>query len=274
MLLAVKIVLVPALIAAVTLAARRWGPRVGGLLTALPVVAGPTLSFYAIEQGPAFAAVAAEGTLLGLIAVGGFCVAYAWCALRAPWPVSLAAGWLAFAVVTLSMYRVALPLAVDLILAVTVLLLVPRVLPRTGPAERLSERAIGDLLWLRMVAAAVLVFVLTSLADGLGPTLSGVLTPFPVATAIIAAFTHAQLGPTGVIAVFSCLLPGLASFAVFCFLMAATIRSLHLVGAIIAALSVQLAVQAFFLARMRSAPSMPAAARAITSSAIPPSARR
>jgi hypothetical protein len=55
MLLLLKLVLVPAFVGGVTLAARRWGLRVGGLLTALPMVAGPALCFYAIEQGNGFA---------------------------------------------------------------------------------------------------------------------------------------------------------------------------------------------------------------------------
>jgi hypothetical protein len=49
-LLVLKLVLVPGLVAGVTLGARRWGPAIGGWLTALPLVAGPTLFFLAIEQ--------------------------------------------------------------------------------------------------------------------------------------------------------------------------------------------------------------------------------
>ena len=58
--LVLKILLVPTLIAAITLATRRWGPRIGGFLTALPVVTGPTLCFYAIEQGRIGLGAAAE----------------------------------------------------------------------------------------------------------------------------------------------------------------------------------------------------------------------
>ncbi len=75
MLLALKLVLVPGLVVAVTLGARRWGPRIGGWLTALPLVAGPTLFFLALEQGHAFAARAALSTLAGLIGVCTFGVA-------------------------------------------------------------------------------------------------------------------------------------------------------------------------------------------------------
>ena len=88
--------LVPTLIAAVTLATRRWGPRVGGFLTALPVVTGPTLCFYAIEQGQAFGAQASTGTLLALNAVVAYGVTYARLCLRWPWPLTLVAAWLVF----------------------------------------------------------------------------------------------------------------------------------------------------------------------------------
>ena len=56
MTLLLKLVLVPGLIALVTLAGRRFGPRLGGRLNALPLVAGPVLFFLALEQGDAFVA--------------------------------------------------------------------------------------------------------------------------------------------------------------------------------------------------------------------------
>src|SRR5947199_5249622 len=114
MFLLLKIVLVPALVASVTIAGRRWGPRIGGWLTALPVVAGPTLCFYAIEQGNGFAARAAQTTLAGLVALSAHSVAYAWGVRRVTWPVSITLGWLAFAGVTLALYQVQLSLIVSL----------------------------------------------------------------------------------------------------------------------------------------------------------------
>ena len=47
-LLLLKLVLVPALVVSVTLGGRRWGPRVAGFLASFPIVAGPTLTFFAI----------------------------------------------------------------------------------------------------------------------------------------------------------------------------------------------------------------------------------
>src|SRR5262245_59531611 len=68
-LLLMKVVLVPALVVFVTLGGRRWGPRVGGLLTSFPIVAGPTLFFFAAEQGGLFARDAARATLVALVGV-------------------------------------------------------------------------------------------------------------------------------------------------------------------------------------------------------------
>ena len=244
-----KLLLVPALIAGVTLAARRWGPRVGGLLTALPVVAGPTLTFYAVEQGNGFAAIAAEGTLLGLVAVGAFSVAYAATAMRFPWTISLLAGWVTFGLVTLFLYRTHFSLSIDLFLTVAALLLARECLPSPRPVVVAPRHTVWDLP-LRMSAAVALVLALTSLAGWLGPNLSGVLTPFPVATSIIAGFTHAQRGRHAVVSFFRGFLPGLTSFAVFCFVLAATLGFATLPVALGCALAAQLMVQALIVWRM------------------------
>ena len=84
-LLAVKLLLAPAFVVGASLTARRHGPRVGGLVGALPVVAGPILLVYALAHGRAFAAHAAAGTLLGLISLTAFVVVYARLAGRVRW---------------------------------------------------------------------------------------------------------------------------------------------------------------------------------------------
>lgn len=51
MLLLLKIVLGPGAGGECDVGLPTWGLRIGGVLTALPMVAGPTLIFYAIGQG-------------------------------------------------------------------------------------------------------------------------------------------------------------------------------------------------------------------------------
>ena len=70
-LVALKITLVPLLIGAITLA-------------------GPIMFFMAIENGAAFASQALVGMLLGVFAMLGFLLAYAWAATRWSWRVSVA----------------------------------------------------------------------------------------------------------------------------------------------------------------------------------------
>ena len=252
MLLLLRLTLVPCLIALVTLATRRWGPRVGGLLMAMPVVAGPTLVFYAIEQGSVFAADAAASTLVGLVAVAAFCVVYAACSTRWGWPRSVVCGWLAFGVVTSGLYRMTLGPVPALVLALVALLAARGLIDTTGVVPDGVSVPPWDLP-LRMAAAATLVFVLTSLAERLGPELSGALVPFPVATAIIAGFTHAQAGPVAARRFLHVFIPGLCTFAVFCFVLAFALRAVGLAAAFAAAFLVQLTLQAIILSRRPTA---------------------
>jgi hypothetical protein len=60
----------------------QMGAGVAGWLSAFPIVSGPILLTITLEQGPAFAATAAEDTLLAVVAILVFSVAYAWAAQR------------------------------------------------------------------------------------------------------------------------------------------------------------------------------------------------
>jgi hypothetical protein len=244
-LLILRLTLVPVLVAGVTLASRRWGPRVGGFVNALPAVAGPTFCFYAVQQGNAFAATAARGTLLGLVSLSVFCVAYAHASRRMHWPLCLLIGWLTFGVVTLLVYRVNVDTGVGLLAAIAALLGARMLLPASEPVPPETSAPRWDLP-LRMLSTAALVFTLTAIAQRLGPTVSGLLTPFPVATSVLAGFTHVQRGSDAVVAFFRGLLPALCGFAVFCTVLAVVLPVWTLVASVSAALAVQLAVQALF----------------------------
>src|SRR5882672_8357988 len=105
--LVLKIVLTPLLIAAASLAGRRWGPAVGGWFVGLPLTSGPIALFLALDHGAGFAAAAAVGSLAGALAEAAFCLAYA-AAARAGWPTALAAATAAFALVA-AILQVAAP---------------------------------------------------------------------------------------------------------------------------------------------------------------------
>jgi hypothetical protein len=211
------LVLAPALVGAATLAARRWGEAIGGLVSAFPAIVGPVLLIAAHEHGSAFAARTASGTLLGLVALSGFALAYGRTALRAGWRTSLAAGWATAAAIAVLLGSIeAGPLA-GLVAAALSLLVARAALP--GGATTLATTPGRPPRWdlaLRMVLTAVLVVVLTAAASRLGPVVGGVLAALPALASILAVFTHEQHGARAVVVLLRGMLSGMAGFVVFC----------------------------------------------------------
>ena len=225
-LLTLKIVVVPALIVSVTLAGRRWGPRVGGVLASFPLVAGPVLIFFAIEQGDAFASDAARATLVSLVAVVTFSVVYAWACLRAPWWASLALAWVGFAIAIVTLHSGLRWTVASAVIAASASLTVGKfVLPARRPTGVGAPPPAWDLP-LRMITAVGLVLTTTALAHRLGPAWSGALTPFPVALAILLGFLHAQQGAPSTIRFLHAFLPGMWSFVAFLVVVAVSVARL------------------------------------------------
>src|SRR4051812_49652557 len=86
------------LVAASTMAARAWGPGIGGAVSAFPLIVGPALLLAALRRDAGFAATMATATLLGIVALSGFVLVYGRSARRWGWPLSLALAWTAAAV--------------------------------------------------------------------------------------------------------------------------------------------------------------------------------
>jgi len=234
-LLAVKLLLAPSFVVGASLVARRYGPRVGGLVAGLPVVAGPILLAYALAHGREFAASAAAGTLLGLVSLIAFVVVYARLAPRAFWAASMLAGWLAFAVGTALFSALAPPVGVALGLA------------GLSVALGLAWLPAWDLP-LRAACALALVLTLTAVSGWLGPQLSGLLAPFPIIATVLATFTHAQRGPDELLRLLRGLVSGFGAFALFCFALSMSLRSVDTAAAFALATALALLVQALVLA--------------------------
>jgi hypothetical protein len=243
-LLLVKLVLAPALVVGSSLAGRRWGHQVSGLLVALPLVAGPILLITELEHGAHFAARAASASLLGLVALASFVVVFARVARHAGWPIAVLAGWVAFLAVALAFGQTAIPADVGLVLATGAFALAPRLLP-ADPPERDMPIA-GLPAWdlpARAVATALLVLGLTGAAAGLGPTLTGALTPFPVSNTVLAAFVLVLEGPAQADTFLRGFLRGAYGFVAFCFLVAVLVVPLGVAAAFALALCGALAAQ-------------------------------
>lgn len=239
-----KLLLAPACVVAVSLAGRRWGVAVAGILGGLPVVAGPILVVLTLVHGRAFGAEAAAGTLLGLAALTLFVVVYG---KAAEWigPVpSLLAGWTAFLLGIAILQLFDLPSGISLAFvaacfAVGLILL---------PAPATVPTAVATPPWwdlpARALASLALVVALTAASGALGPSLSGLLAPFPIITSVLAVFTYAHGGRVQLRVLLRNFLVGFYGFAAFCFALASCLDSLSGPVAFAVALVAALAVQA------------------------------
>ncbi|MDM4769217.1 hypothetical protein QT386_03325 [Solimonas sp. SE-A11] len=217
LLLLTKLALVPLLIALVTLAGRRWGASVAGWLSAFPVVSAPILLFVALEQGPVFAAQAATATVSAVLCILAFGLPYAWVATRHSWPLASLAGFACYfaSVALMTLWVPALPVAAAT--AACALLLVPRLYPQAPPVMPAAARPASRAdIPLRMIAAAVLVLLVTHFSARLGPQLSGLLAMFPVMAAVLAVFSHHHQGAGFTVLLLRGMVLGYWSFAAFC----------------------------------------------------------
>jgi hypothetical protein len=195
-LLIAKLLLTPLIIGGLTLATRRWGHDLGGWLAGLPLTSGPVSIFLAAEQGPHFAQHAAVGAIAGVAALGLFSLAYALLAPRVSALPCVAAALGIFVLATVGtavLPKVGESLPAAVVFATVTLVLVSRRMPRAGIVPRVSTPA-----WdipARMAITTLVVVAITAGADKLGSEASGLLSPLPVFPAVIAAFTHREIGP-------------------------------------------------------------------------------
>ncbi len=241
--LAAKLLLAPLCVVAVSLAGRRWGVAVAGVLGGLPVVAGPILLVFTLVHGRSFGADAAAGTLLGLAALTIFVVVYGRVAPVARPAPTVIAGWTAFLVGVALLTLIHPPPGGALLLVCAGFALGIRLLPAPGSAVGTA----GEMPWwdlpARAGAALALVLALTALSGALGPHLSGLLAPFPIITSVLAVFTHAHGGADQVRVLLRNFLVGFYGFAAFCFTLAVALGSIGTAAAFSIALVAALAVQ-------------------------------
>ena len=216
--LLVKLTLAPGLIASVSVLQRRWGPSIGGMLTGTPVMAGPVLLALALDHDERFAGAAAGAGLQALIAVAAFIAAYAAAAARwgLPWLASLAVAFAAYAVAILLIMEFPLGLTGSFVCTMAAQWLALRSMPGRRDGDPLKRT--GPPWWdipLRMALAAALVVAVAALADAAGARLSGLMTPFPIATTVLVVFTHRHDGAAAAAGFLRGLILGMSSLAVF-----------------------------------------------------------
>jgi hypothetical protein len=186
-----KLTLAPMLIGLVSMAERKWGASISGLLVGLPLTSGPILFFLTLEQGKSFSARASIASMMGLVGLAAFAFVYARVSQAHGWlPSLLAATGTYLAISALLIKLPSLPVGWAFPVACGALLLALCSFPRQSSLPLEFKISSGCEISLRMATAAALVFLLTSLASLLGPVPSGLASMFPVYTSILAVFNH------------------------------------------------------------------------------------
>jgi hypothetical protein len=242
--LALKLVLAPFLIGGASLAARRWGPAVGGWLVGLPLTSGPVALFVAVEQGIPFAIDVGLAVVAGGFALCAFSIVYARAAAARIGPfAALAVASVTYVLSAVLLGALELPgmpilmVAVGLTLVATLRLLPP---PAGAPAQARPPR--WDLP-ARVVVGTTLIVALTTVAPILGPRASGLISTYPVYVTTLTFFTHRQGGPSSVAAMLRGLTFGLFGWLAFWTALLAILPgggvAAGFIGAIAAALVIQ-----------------------------------
>lgn len=218
--LALKLLLVPSFLAAVSLASRRWGPGIGGWLAGLPWVTGPILFILALESSEEFTAQAATASLAAVAPAIVFGAAYSHACLKTPPLAALAVALTAWFAVSTILSMLPVTLAVSLPIALASLLVARRLFPVIPPlgAARAEPRYE---LPLRMLLAVLLTLFTTGVAEQLGSAWTGLVAMFPVLSTLLAAFSHRAQGPAYAIVILRSLATGLYGLTGFCLAMAA-----------------------------------------------------
>lgn len=247
-LLLTKFVLAPSIVGGASAAGKRWGHQVGGLVAGFPNTSSPILFFLALERGPAFAADAAIGTLLGLVALAAYGLVYVWAATRLRWWVCLPLGWAAFLVTAWSLRKAEPSLLVATTAAVGSLALAIKLMPSLlQPAHVPPPSPRRRDLPFRMAAAVLLLVGITAAAGWLGSGLSGLLSAFPIASSVLTAAAHREAGAAGAKWVLLGIFTALLALIAFTAALPPLLAHMHLGQAFALATALGFALQAFLL---------------------------
>lgn len=244
MTLVLKLVLAPLLVVGSSLAGRRWGARLAGTLVAFPVVAGPILLIATLEHGTRFGARAAAASLFGLVSLAVFAVTFAYASRRFTWLPALALSWTATALSDVALAPHPVGAVPGLAVVLAAVWAAHRLVARIDPGEvelRVTTAPWWDLPG-RAVATALLVLTVTGISAAVGPVVTGMLAPFPIAISVVATFVHAQQGSPAAIRAVAGVIRGLTGFATFCFLVAVLLEPLGTAAAFALALAAVLTV--------------------------------
>ena len=255
MIIALKLLLTPFLMSAVTLISRRWGNAVSGFLIGLPLTSGPISFILAYEYGLNFASKSSVGSLAGQISNCIFALIYVAASRSLSWKASSAFALMAFFASTFVLSFIQWELWLALFVLLVFVLISAKIIKHHHIPLSQKEVPRWDLPG-RVLCATALVLILTSIADKLGPQLSGLIAPFPAFILIFSAFSHSHLGARSASNFLRGVVIGSGGYAVFFTVIGSKLEDLGLAkGYLLASLSaVVVGAIVYFISKKKTFP--------------------
>ncbi len=236
--LAIKMLVAALFVIAATVTAERSGAVVGALVATLPITAGPSYVFLALDHPPEFLADSAMISLVGNVATASYAFAFVIFVQRLPLVATFAAAiaaWITAVVCVTWMHWTPLTAA---LLNVGVLGAYHIAARRYRDVEmpRLALRPTDIVM--RGLLVALLVAALVTLSFRIGPTGSGLLAIFPLIYTSIMLVMYRRVGAHAAAAVIANGFLGLTGFAISVLTLQVTVVPLGAPAALALALTV------------------------------------
>lgn len=211
---ALKIVLTAAVIVIAATATERAGPLLGALIVTLPIGAGPSYVFLALQHEPEFIAASALGSLAVNALNGVFSLVYAALAQRRGLFVSVATALAAWIILAAALRSVEWTLARGVLLNVAVYAVCLPLAARFRDAAMPIYRRRWYDAPLRALLVCTIVTAVLALSTRVGPTTTGILATAPIVMTSMAIILQPRVGGKVSAAVIANGLTGLVGFGV------------------------------------------------------------
>lgn len=214
MLLLLKLALVPASILLATLAARRFGHAISGLLAGFPIIGGPIIAALMFDLPPAQVADIAQATLAACPAAVAHIVTFAWLSRRLPWWGCLLGAALAFFAVGSITTAHWMPSMLPLALAVAGPWIAQAAMPRVTASSGAVHVPRGEIA-MRVGAAFTLAAAIVVSAEHVPPAVSGLMLALPISGSLLPSFTLTIHGHPATVTLLRGFAIGLVGFVMF-----------------------------------------------------------
>jgi hypothetical protein len=258
LLLILKMAVTAGFVVFATVVAERAGPVVGALIATLPVSAGPAYVFIALHHDAAFVAQSALASFVVNVVAAIFALAYATLAQRFGLAASVLPAMAVWFVLVSVVNAVAWTTMTAVVFNGAGLAICIAIGNRFRHAHvPLLPRRRTDLL-LRAAMVAVLVAIVVTASEVVGPNVTGILAVFPIVLLSLILILHPRIGGPATAAVLANTLLGLAGFSLCCLTAHLLVARIGVAAGLCAALAVAVASNlSLWLIRRRPAAAAP-----------------